>query len=180
MSEIEYCKGNIPLEGTPTVAIFSASADTSTPAQMNYTKSKRDNEGKGLKGGSPPKNFTRDWKDSERFLKEFTIYWKLDQKAPLIKEPYSQVLMAISYMKGERNQNWNKKQVKKFDECINDFRWLVNNEKLWKHFVEDFKKAYTNTTDKQDAYISLQELKMTGGDLDTYVADHEALIKRIG
>lgn len=83
-------------------------------------------------------------------------------------------------MKGERNQNWNKKQVKKFDECIDDFRWLVDNEKLWKHFVEDFKKAYTNTTDKQDAYISLQELKMTGGDLNTYVADHKALIKRIG
>ena len=181
MSEIEYCDGNVPLEGTPTAAIFSASTETSTPAQTNYTKTERDDEGKSLKGGSPPKNFAGDQKDSERFLKEFTVYyWKLNWKAPLIKEPYSRVLMAISYMKGEKNQNWNKKQVELLNERINDFGWSTNDERLWKRFVEDFKKAYTNTMDKQDTYVSLQDLKMTGGDLDTYVADHEALVKRIG
>ena len=38
MSEIEYREGNIPLEGTPAAAIFSTSAETSTPAQTNYTR----------------------------------------------------------------------------------------------------------------------------------------------
>ena len=180
MSKIEYREGNIPLEGTPAAAIFSASAETSTPAQTNYTRAEKDDEGKGLKGGSPPKNFAGDRKDSERFFEEFTVYWKLNRKAPLMKEPYSRVLMAISYMKGEKNRNWNKRQVKSLDERVDDFGWSPDDERLWKHFVEDFKKAYTNITDKQDAYVAIQDLKMTGGDLDTYVADHEALVKRIG
>ena len=180
MSEIEYHDGNVPLEGTPAAAVFSASAETSTPAQTNYTRTEKDDEGKGLKGGSPPKNFAGDRKDSERFLEEFTVYWKLNRKAPLMKEPYSRVLMAISYMKGEKNRNWNKKQVESLDERVDDFGWSPDDERLWKRFVEDFKKAYTNTTDKQDAYVAIQDLKMTGGDLDTYVADHEALVKRIG
>ena len=180
MSAIEYCDGNVPLEGTPAAAIFSASTETSMPAQTNYTRTKKDDEGKGLKGGSPPKNFAGDQKDSERFLEEFTVYWKLNRKALLMKEPYSRVLMVISYMKGEKNRNWNKKQVKSLDERVDDFGWSLDDKKLWKHFVEDFKKAYTNTTDKQDAYVAIQDLKMTGGDLNTYVADHEALVKRIG
>ena len=63
---------------------------------------------------------------------------------------------------------------------MDDFGWSVDDKKLWRRFVKNFKKAYTNTIDKQDAYVSLQELKMMGGDLDTYVADHEALVKSIG
>ena len=180
MSAIEEREGNVPLEGPPATAIFSTSADTETTTQANYTRSERDDEGKGLKGGSAPKNFAGDRKDSQRFLEEFTIYWKINRKAPLMKEPYSRVLMALSYMKGEKNRNWNKKQVELLDERVDDFGWPPEDERLWKRFVEDFKKAYTNTTDKQDAYNTLQELRMTGGDLDNYVSDHEALVRRIG
>ena len=40
----------------------------------------------------------------------------------------------------------------------------------------NFKKAFTDTTQKQDAYIKLKELKMEGDDLQTYAAKHEALV----
>jgi hypothetical protein len=88
--------------------------------------------------------------------------------------------MAISYMKGDRNRNWNKRQVEKLDERIDDLGYSHDDERLWKRFAEDFKRAFTNTTDKQDAYVKLQDLKMTGSDLDSYIADHEALVKRTG
>ena len=47
-------------------------------------------------------------------------------------------------------------------------------------FEHDFKKVFTDTTQKQDAYIKLKELKMEGDDLQTYTAKHEALVHRAG
>jgi hypothetical protein len=60
---------------------------------------------KGLKGGTPSK-FDGDRKDSQRFLDEFTYYWKANQHNAAMKEPYTRVMMAISYMKGEKVRNW--------------------------------------------------------------------------
>jgi hypothetical protein len=100
MEEIEQYQGNVPF-GPPAAAIFAASADE--PAQANYTWSDNECKEKGLKGGSPPKNFAGDRKDSDRFWEEFSYYWKINRKSPLMKELYSRVLMAISYMKGDRN-----------------------------------------------------------------------------
>ena len=97
-----------------------------------------------------------------------------------MKELYSRVLLAISYMKGEKVRNWNKNQVNILDKHIDEQLVSPDDERLWKAFAQDFKLAFTNTTEKQDAYVKLKSLKMTGGDLDTYILDHEALVLLTG
>jgi len=69
---------------------------------LNAPKSK----GNGGYKGSPPTPFTRDRNKAEFFMGEFECYWKLSKTKAKIKEPYSQVLMVLTYFKGERVQDW--------------------------------------------------------------------------
>ncbi|KAH9024991.1 hypothetical protein EDB83DRAFT_2527024 [Lactarius deliciosus] len=48
-------------------------------------------------------------------------------------------------------------------------------ESLWNDFTAAFKSAFTNTTEKQDAYQALKSLQMKGANLDTYTAAGYAL-----
>ena len=172
--------GDAPLDTHPAAAIFTTDLDEKPAARADFTRVERDEtETKGMKG-SAPKNFAGDRKDSERFLEEFTWYWKLNRKNASMKEPYSRVLLAISYMKGEKVRNWNKNQVNLLDKRVDEQLVSPDDERLWKAFAQDFKSAFTNTTEKQDAYVKLKSLKMTGGDLDTYISDHEALVLLTG
>jgi hypothetical protein len=55
-----------------------------------------------------------------------------------------------------------------------------SNEILWMEFMEDFDRVFTDTTQAQDALTKLKTLKMTGDDLDSYMATHESLILHAG
>ena len=127
--------------------------------------------------GSAPKEFDGDRKDSDRFLEEFRVYWKINQANTAMKEPYSRVLMAISYMKGSKVRNWTCAQVKLLDAQVDDVGHSPTDEYLWRAFKKDFKSAYTNTTEKQDMYVKLKSLRMTGDDLDSYMAEHKELVR---
>ena len=47
---------------------------------------------------------------------------------------------------------------------------------LWRNFRDNFMKAFTNTTRKQNAYTKLKNLKMEKDNLDTYITTHENLV----
>jgi len=47
-------------------------------------------------------------------------------------------------------------------------------------FVKEFKEAFTNTTERQDAHVKLKNLRMAAGDLDGYVATFKQLAKKAG
>ena len=180
MREIEERQGEVPLEGPPAAAIFATDAeergdDEAPVTRADFTTMKEEQGGRSLQGDRP-KTFAGDRKDSERFLEEFDIYWDVNRRAQVMKEPYMRVLMALSYFKGEKIRNWRRMQLKKIRTRVRDEGWDSNDEKLWKDFEKDFKSAYTNSTEEQDARSDLRKLRMTGGDLDQYVADHENLV----
>ena len=49
---------------------------------------------------------------------------------------------------------------------------------IWQQFKTNFKNAFTDTTEIQNAFKALQELKM-GSDLDAYIAAFEHLQKKV-
>jgi len=152
-------------------------ADMEPTTRIDFTSAREQpTESRAMKG-SAPKEFDGDRKDSDRFLEEFRVYWKINRTNAAMKEAYSRVLMAISYMKGAKVRNWTRAQVKILDERVDSARHAPNDEYLWNAFEKDFKSAYTNTTQKQDAYVKLKDLKMIGDDLDSYTADHEELVR---
>ena len=80
-------------------------------------------------------------------------------------------------MKGSKVWNWTRAQVKLLDTRVNNVGHSLADEYLWRAFEKDFKSAYTNTMEKQDVYIKLKGLQMTGNDLDSYMTKHEELVR---
>ena len=178
MKEIIEREGDVPVEGTPAAAIFATSAgndDDDTPlTRAAYTAIRREeSETRGMKGATP-KAFSGDRKDSERFLEEFDIFREVNRENKTIKEPYSRVLIALSYLKGDKIKNWRHMQLAAIRKYVAE-GGDPNDEYIWRRFEKDFRSAYTNTTEKQDAYVKMKDLRMTGGDLDQYISDHENL-----
>jgi hypothetical protein len=52
--------------------------------------------------------------------------------------------------------------------------------RLWNIFEGEFQRAFTDTAREQNAYKKLVVLKMTGGDLNTYIVDFEKLAEDAG
>jgi hypothetical protein len=172
MSDIEDKEGQVPVDVPP----FGAYA---TSAHANYATADNEKSGNSLKG-SKPKDFDSSRKESENFWDDFETHWKINRKNNTMKEPYSRVLMATSFMKGEKVRDWVCAQRKPLQKRVDKEHYSENSEHLWECFEYNFKKAFTDTTQKQDAYIKLKELKMEGDNLQTYAAKHEALVHRTG
>ena len=51
-----------------------------------------------------------------------------------MKEPYTRVLMAVSYMKGEKVKNWVRQQVELLDEEVDEKGIDKGDERLWSKF----------------------------------------------
>src|SRR6266576_1797158 len=99
-----------------------------------------------------------------------------------MKEPYLRVLMAMSFMKGPKVQDWVRAQMRALDDKVDpQKRGLSEGDKtLWDEFNRDFVHSFTDTAMTQEAYNKLKTLKMNGDDLDTYIATHESLVLRAG
>jgi Retrotransposon gag protein len=53
-------------------------------------------------------------------------------------------------------------------------------EQLWKTFEEEFQRSFTDTAIEQNAYKKLISLKMTEGNLNTYIVEFERLAEDVG
>jgi hypothetical protein len=72
------------------------------PTQINVTKvpSTTNGEGGGALKGASPKHFDETQSDSQTFMDNFILYWKINRANDIMKEAYSRVLMAVSFIKG--------------------------------------------------------------------------------
>ena len=106
----------------------------------------------------------------------FNIYCMLNSRNELFSIPANRIIMALSYMRGAKVDNWAQDQM---DGIIT---YLAGQgdptlKSIWQQFKTNFKNAFTDTTEIQNAFKALQELKM-GSDLDTYIATFEHLRKK--
>jgi hypothetical protein len=129
----------------------------------------------GLKGLAPS-IFYGDRNRSDLFLKEFKQWKMINRNADEMKVPYNRVLMALSYIKGERVNDWQEEQLNKLDQTTLSH----TDETLWTNFETAFKGAFTDSNKKQTAYEKLKEHKMIGDDVDSYISQFENLIAKAG
>ena len=155
---------------TETMRIQTAEVDNDTQV---VATTERNTQG-SLKG-NPPKVFDGTRADSENFVQDFKIYWKINRRNAIMDEPYSWIIMALSYIKGEKVKDWVATQLDLLNEKIQD-GVLYSDKRLWAVFDKVFADAFTNITKEQDAYSTLKDLRMVGEDLDTFIATHGNLI----
>ena len=169
--------GEINYDAPPAAAVNMADVQSS----VNTTRINNDPEEKESRSmkGSAPKVFDGTRKESERFWDEFADYRRINRKAEVMKEPYSRVLMALSYMKGDKIWDWRRAAAKQLDDDVDD-GIPENDERHWENFKKTFQDCFTDTTKKQDAYLKLKNLRMQGDDLDTYISQHRLLVQKAG
>ena len=102
--------------------IAAAMTRTKTPRPATPTQ---DTEKAGGLRGKAPEVFTRDQKESKKFISELNVYFKINQKHKDIINQYSKMLITLFFIKGEHVVNWVNAQVLELDEelvdhCQND------------------------------------------------------------
>jgi hypothetical protein len=169
----------------------STSATTPPPAQINMGggvipkgKKKEDQEENGNGGGlrgKAPELFDGDRAKSKAFISDIQIYFRINRNKFDVKNAYSRVLLALSFIKGLNVVNWVSTQFDQLDEdLVNICGGDEEDEDLWKEFEKRFKRAYISSTAKENTYIKLQSLKMKGDQLDKYIVDFSTLIGELG
>jgi Retrotransposon gag protein len=84
--------------------------------------------------------------------------------------------MALTYIKGERVNDWQEEQLNKLESTTHQH----TDEAIWQEFEQAFKDAFTNSNKKQRAYEKLKNHQMTGDDVDSYISGFENLVKQAG
>ena len=140
-----------------------------------------DTETEGGLRGKASETFNGDRTKSKEFLSELRIYFQLNQKKPDVKNCYSRVLLALSFIKGPNVVNWTNVQFNKVEKDLHNlYKGDEDDEGLWMDFLRHFKQTYVSTTQKKDAYVKMQKLKMKAGELDKYIAEHSTLVSELG
>jgi hypothetical protein len=169
----------------------SASATTPPLAQINMgggtmpkRKKKDDHEENGNRGGlrgKAPELFNGDRTKSKAFISDIQIYFKINRNKYDVKNVYSRVLLALSFVKGQNVVNWVGTQTDQLEEnLVNICGGDEDDEDLWREFEKEFKRAFISSTVKETAYVKLQTLKMKGDQLDEYIVDLTTLIEELG
>ena len=119
--------------------------------------------------GQQPTIFEGDRRKSEAFMQEWNIYRGINQFTPQMINPFSRVLMFLSFIKGDKVQEWTVDYVAQAPG--ND-----NHEYLWDTVADAFHRAFTNITREVDAQTDIKTLKMKGDHgLDDYISTFERL-----
>jgi hypothetical protein len=169
----------------------TTSGTTPLPAQINMGggtilkgKKKDDHEetrNRGRLRGKAPETFDGDRAKSKAFISDVQIYFKINRNKYNVKNVYSRVLLALSFIKGQNVVNWVGTQIDLLEEnLVNQCRGDEDDEDLWQEFEKEFKRAFISSTVKETAYVKLQALKMKGDQLDEYITEFVTLIGELG
>jgi len=103
--------------------------------------------------------------------------------------PFQQIALALSYIKGPHIDDWvAKTSDKTVQKVFGDPQaippiapiYADNNENLWNEFVNDFAQAFVDTATAEQAYADLSKLEMKGDEIDKYITTFEHLLARAG
>ena len=135
------------------------------------------NTGNALKG-HPPAPFNGDRKKSKGFLLVFKLYQGLNCRNNAMSNPYNRVVTALTFIEGDAIDSWKGDQLERLNDCV--ARGYIESDKThWDEFEEAFKKVFTNTNEKSEAYQELTCLKQ-GDNLNTFITEFKCLVKLAG
>ena len=128
--------------------------------------------------GQQPTIFEGDRRKSEAFMQEWTIYRGINRFTPQMISPFSRVLMFLSFIKGEKVQEWMQGQLRWAVDYVAQAPGNDQHEYLWDTVADAFFRAFTNITREVDAQTDIKTLKMKGDHrLDDYISTFERLAR---
>jgi len=133
----------------------------------------------GVLRGHPPEIFDGQRKNTQKFVKEFTLWKMCNLQNEAMTNPFQRIVLALSYIKGPRVDDWVTKTsdntVRKVfgdPQAIPPIMpiYADNDKNLWNEFVNEFGQAYAD----------LSKLEMKGDEIDKYIAMFKHLLARAG
>ena len=122
--------------------------------------------------------FEGDRRKSEAFMQEWSIYRGINRFTPQMINPFSRVLMFLSFIKGDKVHEWTQAQLRWAVDYVAQALGNDNHEYLWDTVADAFFRAFTNITREVDAQTDIKTLKMKGDHgLDDYISTFERLAR---
>jgi hypothetical protein len=131
--------------------------------------------GGGALKGNPPTPFTGERSKSRGFLNAFNLFKETNHHNETMKNPYSHVTSALTYMTGDLMESWKEDQLQQLRDRVNTGT-PDTDEQHWQSFEADFRTAFTNTNAAKEAHTDLTKLKQ-GDSLDEYIACFKQLAR---
>jgi hypothetical protein len=121
------------LETTPPPAQINMGGGT-IPKGKKKDDYKENGNGGGLRGKAP-ELFDGDRTKSKVFISDIQIYFKINQNKYDVKNTYSRVLLALSFIKGQNVVNWMGTQIDQLEENLTNIcGGDEDDEDLWREF----------------------------------------------
>jgi len=131
--------------------------------------------------------FDGNWKHMKQFTQEFTLYKMINQDSPTMRNAYTQVTLALSFMRGAAINDWVLQQMEwLYLKCNGDLAngvastHQMDDECLWLDFGQDFRHAFADTASEQRAYSELVNYTMGNKTINEYIAQFEHLLQQAG
>jgi len=99
----------------------------------------------------------------------------MNRKADIAKDPISKCIYFMSLLDGEKVNGWVDMTFNWLEEIEADPSLIDAFSNLWKMMETKFKVSFTDYAERERAQDQLQKLKMTGDNLDEYLAAFETL-----
>jgi hypothetical protein len=112
---------------------------------------------------------------SRGFLNAFNLFKETNRHNETMKNSYSRVTSALTYMTGDLMESWKEDQLQQLQDYVT--AGTLDMDKLhWQLFEADFRTAFTNTNATKEACTELTKLKQ-GNSLDKYIACFKQLAR---
>ena len=122
----------------------------------------------GAMKGHAPEIFDGQRKNAAKFMREFGLWKICNVRNEAMINPFQRIALALSYMKGPKVDDWVLQQGDRLTIHVQG-NTLINlmippthcddDETLWREFVADFTRAFTDTALSKQAYAALQIYK---------------------
>jgi len=168
----------IPLHTTPAAAVLPPMAEQTNAGDAAMAASNINiitHNSNGALKGNPPFIFDGNRQLSKKFLLAFQLWRMINKNNDTMKQPYSCVIAALSYMDGPKVDSWKEEQTIHLDNEVGSGT-LETDKSLWDDWMEAFLVAFTNTNRRAEAYKELCKLKQQES-LDSFFADFKHLVK---
>ena len=130
--------------------------------------------------GQSPDIFTGDKQKAREFITQWDLYWSLNFNAAMMKTPYTRAMLFLIFFKGPLTANWTSVMNRHLNTQVRS-GVPVNDEALWDHVYDSFRRQYADMQERERAEDMLQRgISMRPGEPDTYIAEYEVLVEMAG
>ncbi len=117
----------------------------------------------------------------DHYITQFGLFRIINNTHAVITNPMRRVALALTYIRGPNVDAWVSQQfnvlsAKVFGDVNHTQTHTDTDEALWDDFITEFKRAYGETS--WEVLVRLENLRMTGDDIEMYIATFEYLLRR--